>query len=169
MVKVLGNVPAVVTREGTENVLYSTSGKVFSTNNSEVVEVGYAERTDPFSVTPGAAYSTTGNIPGLMVQIVGSGRPVEVEFFAPGLYASSAYIPVMPYVTVNGDTTTGVSATTRSAVTTDGMPYIIKRRIILDDGVTYTFQAGLMTDTPGVALNMAASIYGRAYLSVMTR
>lgn len=170
MVKVLGNVPAVVTRTDNEPVKYTPSS-VQVVRSRNVEELGYAERTALYEVTPAAQYDSSNLIAGLQLEIVGTGRPVKVEFFAPGLFAASAWIPVMPFVTVNGGTTEGVAGTARSAGTADGLPITISRRIVLLEGQTYTFACGLMTDLTGVGtkLSMHANQYGRAYLSVESR
>ena len=167
MVKVLGNVPAVVTREGTENVLYSTSGKVFSTNNSEVVEEAYAETSVPFESS--SVYSELfGAMPGLVVTVIGKGKPVEIEAFFPGVYSSShLYAKVIPFISHND---LSIVATYASSIAQDtGNPVVLKRRMVLESGVSYTFKAGVFALEGGVKSNIFAGGPQRAYLSVMTR
>lgn len=134
-------------------------------------EIGYAETNVNFSVTTTAGYDVTNTvIPGLMVQITGEGTAVEIEFFAPGVYSSTGTnLQIMPFITINGATQGAVITTQRSTSTTEGPPALIKRRMVLAKGTTYTFRAGVTCEAAARVLWVTASDYARAYLSVMAR
>lgn len=133
-------------------------------------ELGYAETLATYTSTPTAGYDFTKPIPGLMLSITGEGKPVEIEAYLPGVYASSAWHDLLPYITVNGGIEgAGIVVISRSALTTDGPPVILKRRLVLEEGQTYVFRAGVGLVSPGPSVTVYATSYQPAYLAVNSR
>lgn len=104
-----------------------------------------AERTTPF-VTASTVSGVASNITGLGGPVVGKGRDVWLELVLAGVWHSVANSGVVIYVAVDGLITTGKGSliqAVNSPINNGGPPLVWKRSFHLDDGVTYTFQAGL--------------------------
>jgi hypothetical protein len=136
-------------------------------------ELGYAERTTTDSTTNLADDNSTLNanlIAGLSVSVVGSGRPVEVEFYAPLVTHSVLNGVIYGTIMANGVRIAQVPTLAIKAGTGQG-PLIVKRRMVLTDGVSYTFTAAKTMDTAGTGTYYASDTPSNMimYLSVTQR
>lgn len=119
------------------------------------IELAYAERTTTFSVsTTDAAL-----VPGISISVEGQGRPVDIEFYLPGLYHSVADTQVLAaiYYQINGGAALLDSMSAdRSIVNTDGPSVFIKRRRIIPEGETWQFHGFIRTLVAGTATAKAS-------------
>ena len=110
-----------------------------------MTELGYDDRSIDFSTTNTVLFSTAtaALVGGLEVPVVGTGAAVEVEFFAPQV-KHTANLPVSTYLVVNGavDSATGQYRNWDTAQKAGGS---MSRRLVLTNGVSYTFQVGVST------------------------
>lgn len=144
-------------------------------------ELGYAELTADFTSTNTSFTNTTdgpgagGVIPGaFQVTVVGKGKPVEVEFYAPQVRHSTAGQWVGAYLLVNGAAQPdGQLAIGGSPVNTVGRVLVLKRRLVLADGVSYTFKVGIMGGAAGTSTVTATAATNtnlpRPFLAVTAR
>lgn len=135
-------------------------------------QLGYAEQIANFVTTNTSAASTlaASTVTSLSVTVEGTGAPVEVEFFAPAVYHSVADTAITAYLIVN-DTVggaTGAAGVASSPSATSGRLIGFNRRIVLADGVSYTFTVGLAGAVAGLT-NLVASPGAPASLSVTAR
>lgn len=133
-------------------------------------ELAYAERLAGVSNTATAA-GAAAIISGLTAgPVIGKGRAVDIEFFAPTVYHSVANTNVIFYLEVNGvalnanGNITGVI----SPKTTSGPSAIIKKRLVLTDGVSYTFKVGMYCGAAGTSQATAAG-FAAIQLAVTAR
>lgn len=140
-------------------------------------ELGYAELTTDFTTTNTALSVVDGPGAGGVIPlfsigpIVGAGRPVEIEFYAPQVRHSVAGAFVNAYLIVNGSAQPaedGQNALMASAVTNLGRIHVMKRRLVLADGTPYTFKLGIQGGTAGTA-TVDAGDDTRPYFSVVAR
>lgn len=133
------------------------------------MELGYAERVTPGSTTQIAANSNA-LIAGLVVTVVGQGRPVLIQFTCQGIYHSVANTGVTGYLEVNGSVTLPQcqSATVSSPSTSSGRTMNINRRTILANGVSYTIKVGIFGTAAGTSIATAAT-FAAMQLSVISR
>jgi hypothetical protein len=115
-------------------------------------ELGFAERTTNFTTT--ATATLTGDITGLSITVIGTGQPVDVAVYLPSVRHSVANTTVAGYLSVNGVTTGGQTSGTSSPSTTEGRTAYLKRRMVLTDTVSYTFQAGLFGAAAGTVTSL---------------
>lgn len=134
-------------------------------------ELAYSERLTSFYTNNLAIGTVVASAkPGLVCQVVGRGRPVDIEFFA-GLVHSVANAGVIVCLIVNGNpalvapSLIGVFTTPG---TSSGEGSFLKRRMILTKGVSYTFEIMLAGALAG-NVGMIAADYAPAYLSVTQR
>jgi hypothetical protein len=128
-------------------------------------EMDYSERIISFTTTNTVFGSVAGaaKIGGILCEVTGLGRPVDIEFFAPNIYHSVANTLVQYYLIVDGAsfTTNGQIGAAFSPSITIGPDGIMKRRIVLDEGVDYTFEVGVSGAAAGTCTldaNAAAQI-----------
>lgn len=121
-------------------------------------ELGYAERTTNDTTTNTAYASAASNkISGLSVTVVGEGLPVLIEFFATIAYHSVANTSVSAALVVNGATTSGQAATVFSPSTSAGPSLILRRRMVLTAGTSYTFEIGKYVGAAGTGTYFAGA------------
>lgn len=147
-------------------------------------ELAYAELTSDFTTTNTSLTNVTdgpgagGVIPGAFNSgaIIGAGRPVDVEFYAPQVrHATTAGQWVGAYLIVNGvaQGADGQLATVSSPTTTVGRALVMKRRLVLEDGESYTFKVGILGGSAGTstvtAVNTPGTNLTRPYLTVTAR
>jgi hypothetical protein len=136
-------------------------------------ELAYAELTvvtTTTNVTAGDTSTTSGS-GGIMITtatIVGAGRPVEIEFFLPGVKHSVAGTYVSAYIIANSDPTVLSLAAMSSPVTSSARGVIAKRRMVLTAGASYTFQGGLAGSAAGTSSAVVGPTFP-AYLAVTQR
>ena len=63
------------------------------------IEIGYVERASPFAVTP-TTPATAATV--LSATVVADGGPLEVEFFAPGIYSDATNVQTTVSLWVDG-------------------------------------------------------------------
>jgi hypothetical protein len=121
-------------------------------------ELGYEERTTNDTTTNTAYASTTSNkISGLSVTVVGQGLPVLIEFFCPGVFHSVAATGVSVALITNGALTSGQLATVDSSATNKSRALIMRRRMLLTAGTSYTFEVGKYVDAAGTGTYTAVA------------
>lgn len=121
-------------------------------------ELGYAERTSNDTTTNTAYASSTSNkISGLSVTVVGQGLPVLVEFFCPGVFHSVAATGVSVTLITNGALTSGQLATVDSSATNKSRALVMRRRMVLTAGTSYTFEVGKYVDAAGTGTYTAVA------------
>lgn len=101
--------------------------------------LGSAARTTTFSVSGGGA------ITGLTVTVTGTGRYVDIGFYAAQVWHSAANTAINVNILVNGSTTGGTYATTWSSNTTYGPFVSINFEKLLTNATSYTFTVFLAT------------------------
>lgn len=131
------------------------------------LEIGYSERTTSFTSTQ-TAPNATGTITGLVVVVTGAGRPVDVRFSAPLAWQSTANKLVFTSLMVNGGASGGASADS-SPLTNNGPSHTFTRRMVLTDGVVYTFTVAVYTESGGGTATMFANATYPMSLSVTNR
>lgn len=132
------------------------------------LEIGYDEVVSTTTYTATAAGSQM--VPGLSITVVGTGRPVDVEFFAPSVRHSVASTDVSAGIRANGSGLVAESqlGTVSSPSTTVGRSLYVKERVVLADGVSYTFDVTIWSGAAGTATLVAAG-YVRVYLAITNR
>jgi hypothetical protein len=135
-------------------------------------ELAYAERATDFTTTNTNATSVaeTATIGMLSTTVYGTGEPVEVEFFSGLVKHSVVNTTVMIYFIVNGIAAgpDGQYAAVQSINSTQGRTLIMKRRLVLTDGVAYTFQVGVVGGAAGTS-TIGGTAAAPTYLSVTAR
>lgn len=113
------------------------------------LELAYAESTVDFTSTDNATLNT--RITGMVFDIVGRGRPVEIKFFCPDVFHSVTEGPITFFLVVDDLplNTTGQIVTAITPGTTAGEPSIMERRLVLADGVSYNFKVGMFLQVAG--------------------
>ena len=120
-----------------------------------MAELAYDERATNFASTNTTLFATTGTggadpvIAGLDVTVVGTGAAVMVEFFAPGVW-QSAGTPVTAYFVVNGAVTAATSQYRNYTAGGVGEGGSMRRRVVLTNGVSYTFKVGVCGYAAGI-------------------
>ncbi len=139
-------------------------------NGVSGVEIGYAERTTSDTTTNTVLASATSNkISGLSVTVTGTGRPVEIEFFCPLCYHSSTAAKfVGAAILINGSETGAQLGTVDSATTGAGRTLIVRRRIVLTSGSSYTFEVGKWIESAGTGNYLVGADFPM-HLSVVSR
>lgn len=105
------------------------------------IELGYASRTSSITSTATTSTGATALV-GLSVTVTGQGRPVDLRFFCPSIYHTTANAGVSVVIVRDGNVTGGDNqiGARFSPVTTTGPSLSITRRTAtLVDGVSYTF------------------------------
>lgn len=135
------------------------------------LEIGYAERATQFTSTQVAA-NATGAITSLSVGssgiIVGTGRAVDIRFACPAVWSSTANKQILVTLGVNG-TYGGVTAVRYSPATTFGPSLEFTRRLVLTNGVSYTFTVALYGEATSGTCTAWASATFPMTLSVTNR
>jgi hypothetical protein len=131
------------------------------------LEVGYAERTTS-ATSAQTAPNATGTISGLSVTVVGTGRPVDIRFGASLSWNSVANKNVFASLMVNGGAT-GAAAADSSPATNTGPRLEFTRRMVLTNGVSYTFTVALYTEAGGGTVTAFANSTYPMSLSVTNR
>lgn len=124
-------------------------------------ELGYAERTTTHTTTATTAAGAA-DISGFSVgPITGTGRPVEANFYTSSVTHSVANSNVSAFISVNGAVggSLGQFGGQSSPSTTAGLGDALNltRRVVLTDGVSYTFTVRAFSLVAGTS-----SIYGAA-------
>lgn len=134
-----------------------------------MTELAYDERSTDYATTNTTKLSTTaGIITGLSATYEGTGDPVVVEFSCPGMANSSALMTSW-FVVTSGTADTAVHYRNWSA-SSGGAGGAMRCRMVLVDGVSYTFQVGLSatsgTTTAKGAVTVGGTTTGVMYLRV---
>lgn len=112
-----------------------------------MAELAYDERAINFFTTNTTIFATSGSgsaypiITGLSCTVVGTGDPVLVEFYCPAMGHTNG-APVTSYFVTNGAVTHATSNYKNWAVN-QGEGGSMSRRMVLTNGVSYTFEVGL--------------------------
>lgn len=123
------------------------------------IELGYAERTTTYAPTAG------GTIPSLTVIVVGNGRPCDIEAqVTKGYHSASA---PLTFALQSGAVSIATDEGT-SYSTTTGKSFRAKRRMVLTDGVTYTFTI-LVAHGIGGTMTWFADANRPMFISVTSR
>lgn len=129
-----------------------------SSRNPYSTELGYAERTTNDTTTNTAYASSPSNkISGMSVTVVGTGQPVEIEFYCPQVYHSVANTVVSAELLIGGALAGGQFASENSPSTAAGPFLTIKRRLILTAGTSYTFEVGKSISGAGTGTYFASA------------
>lgn len=124
------------------------------------IELGSVTRTSNATSTTVLSTNTAGDIGGLSLTITGQGRPVDVRFFAPGVYHSvaNAMVSVILICNNNVTDTNNQIGTENSPLTNNGPSMQITRRTgVLTAGVSYTFKVRLWGAVAGTSTLVGAS------------
>jgi hypothetical protein len=125
------------------------------------IELGYAERTTSYS-------AGNSDISGLSVIVTGQGRPVDIEFYCPTAYHSVTGTLIRADIKSNGTIVNSWFDVTSN--TAAGRTCQVKQRLVLTDGVEYTFTIGTFQGTGGTMTWFAsASPVRPMWLSVVSR
>jgi hypothetical protein len=141
-------------------VYNAATGRWTQADTSLTSELGYAERTTSDTTTNTAYGSVASNkISGLSVTVVGEGLPVLVEFFAPQVLHSVQGNDVAAVLLTNGAVTGGQFAVagTSGATADVGPAFILRRRLLLASGTSYTFEVGKFAIQAGTATYVAGA------------
>lgn len=132
------------------------------------IELGYAERVTNYTTTGVTPFATP--IDALQVEVEGTGRPVDVEFFASDIHHSVANTFIYALLVVDGVylDDNGQLAATQSTSTTLGSSLYFKKRIVLDEGVSYQFNVVCYGGAAGTSTIVAAA-FAPTFLSVTAR
>lgn len=130
-------------------------------------ELDYAERVANYTTTQ-TSYLLP--IDALQVDVVGTGRPVDVEFYGANVHHSVANTLVNALLVVNGGylDANGQLASVASPSTTAGPAMYFKKRIVLTDAVAYQFNVVLWGAAAGTSTIVAAN-FAPTFLSVTSR
>jgi len=129
-------------------------------------ELGYAERTTSDTTTNTTLASAPSNkISGMSVTVIGTGQPVSVEFFCPYGFHSVADGNVTTTLVINGSATGAQFASTANHATNIGQLIVLKRRLVLTAGTSYTFEIGKSITGAGTG-TWAASTDAPMHLAV---
>jgi hypothetical protein len=133
-------------------------------------ELGYAERTTDDTTTNTTLASASANkISGLAVTVIGAGRPVEVEFWCSGVRNATANNWAGASIVQDG--TSVKAAVVFSPNTGIGVPLVVKTRLVLTAGQSYTFEVGKYGQA-GTTTYSASAVSGvnlAMYLAVTER
>lgn len=117
------------------------------------LEIGSAERATDYSTTVTAAGT---KIPGLVLNVTGSGRPVDLEARISNCFHSVANTGVNGGIYVNGTQIQG--DVVYSPQTAKGPSLKIKQRMVLLDGIDYTIEVDLWGNAAGTCtMDVAAT------------
>lgn len=125
-------------------------------------ELGYAERTTNDTTTNTSlvdADLAANTIGGLTFTVTGDGNPVDVEFRCSGAYHSTANTRVNAVLLVNGSSVNGDLGAADSPSTSGGPSLSFKRRLVLTDGVSYTFEVAKRVAAAGTGTYVAAATF----------
>lgn len=122
-------------------------------------ELGYAELEADFTTTNTSNLNVTdgpgagGVIPGFSVTVVGTGRAVSIHFHAPQVRHTTASAFVNAYLVINGVANggDGQNSLGDSPATNIGRELTMIRRLVLTNGVSYTFKIGIQGGIAGTA------------------
>lgn len=108
-------------------------------------------------------------IAGMSITVVGAGRPVAIEFAGQG-YHSVANSWFGASLLTNGSAVNGERATQSNPSTTNTRDILLRKRVVLDAGTSYTFEIGLCCQSGGAAsmyADSASPSSSNSYLSVV--
>jgi len=128
-------------------------------------ELGYAERTSVFTTTNVTLWDLAAKIGSLSVTETGEGLPVFVEFFAPLVKHSVAEKYVAAYLIINGSEASGQLGIVDSPATGTARTLLVRRRMLLTAGTSYTFEVGIAGESAGTSSVDGAANYPM-YLAV---
>lgn len=123
-----------------------------------MAELAYDERATNFFTTNTTIFNTATSalIGGLEVTVVGTGDPVMVEFFCGSIgHSAGSGVVVTSYFVTNGAVTHATSGYCNWG-TSQGEGGVMRRRMVLADGVSYTFKVGLAGSVAG-----STGVYGQ--------
>ena len=157
------------------NITVNTKGQVTAAANGSASgytgygeELAYAEKSIAFTSTNTTVYTVDASalIPGLSVTVTGVGRAVDVEFYS--LFRHSVANAIVAAVLVQNGAAQGLLTPYTSTSTTVNNTLILRRRLVIANGVTTTFQiasyatvAGTTTWDGTSANPMWLSVVGR--------
>lgn len=132
------------------------------------LEIAYGERTTSATSTqtvPNAAGTISGLTSGV---VTGVGRPVDVRFHCSAAWNSVANKHSFASLMVNGGAGGSANAS-HSPIATNGIGLPFTRRMVLTDGVDYTFTVALYTESGGGTVTAFASATYPMSISVTNR
>lgn len=132
-------------------------------------ELGFAEKVNAFTTTNTNA-STVTPITGLTLALVGKGRPVDIEFYAPNVYHSVANTAVGFELIVNNAilNASGQTGSVSSPQTNAGRSFYMKKRLVLVDGTNYAFGVSVYGGAAGNC-SLTAAGFAQITLSATSR
>lgn len=128
------------------------------------IDLGVASRTSNFTTTAVASSDTAGNIPSLVLNVVGQGRPIDIRFHCPSVRHSVANTTVSAVIIRDGNVTSADNqiGAVKSASTTDGPSMTIVRRTgVLVAGTPYVFNVRVWGAAAGTC-----TLVGAAYCPI---
>lgn len=139
-----------------------------------MAELDYDDRTGNYTTANTTKLSTSSAaiIDNLEASVAGTGQTVEVEFYAPAI-GNSASLVVTSWFVVN--TTGGIDSTVEQfrqwPASSGGTGGSMRARMVLTNGVTYTFKVGLSatgasTTTAYGSLTVGSVTTGAMFLRV---
>lgn len=154
------NITTEATTRANADTAFDTRLDVLEAATAPGKELGYAERTTTHTTTATTAAGAA-DISGLSVTVTGTGRPVEANFYTSSVTHSVANSNVSAFISVNGAVggSLGQFGGQSSPSTTAGLGDALNltRRVVLTDGVSYTFTVRVFSLVAGTS-----SIYGAA-------
>lgn len=137
------------------------------------IDLGSKSYDTTFTTTNTDLFSTAGDIAAIAISVVGQGRPIDVEFFAPKVQHSVAGESVNVSITVDGSPFSVYGSTLATVQTPAGLDdspglYARRRTLALLDGVTYVFGARIYGSAAGTCSLYGAS-FGPIELNVTSR
>lgn len=136
------------------------------------IELGSDAVISPFSNSQ-TTFSAASLITGLARTVVGQGRPVDVEVVIGSFAHSVLNTGILFYWQVDGSRTSdkAFSRIVRSQATTSatlGPGFTMRRRVFLDDGVSYLFEVGMIGLAAGTS-SVDATVAKPSQLNITSR
>lgn len=134
-------------------------------------EMAYAE-VDYLLSTTQLFSSLTIPVYPLVLTVTGQGRPVEIEYYFPSVLHSVANtgVGILLASTKNGANFTAENQIyVYSPWTTQGVPAVLRRRKVLEEGAEYVFNAFVGGLVAGTSYLSGSANYRRCHSSVVSR
>lgn len=137
-------------------------------NWSPGVELAYSERTSTYTTTKTVPDGVS--IPGLGVTVEGAGRPVDIVVEIPSAFHSVANTGMVFRLFTSAPSTIVLDSREEwSPVTNSGPSIRLARRLVLTDGVTYTFATDVYGRAAGTVSILGAATTITPSISVVSR